>query len=185
MIRVLAISGSLRAASANGAVVEALALLPTAAAEVSIYRGLADLPPFNPDWDTEPPPAPVAQWRTALQACDAVVISSPEYAHGVPGTLKNALDWIVGSGELIDKPVALLNTSAHATIAQASLAKTLTVMSARVIREASITVPLAGRGLDARKILADRDLSTALGGALAALALAATPAPNGGLIRGE
>jgi chromate reductase, NAD(P)H dehydrogenase (quinone) len=141
--------------------------------EVSVYRGLAELPPFNPDLDGENPAAAVDDFRSALRRCDAVLISSPEYAHGVPGVLKNALDWIVGSGELIDKPVALLNASSRATHAQASLAETLTVMSARLIPEASITIPLAGTELDANGILADPAFSTALRSAVDSLALAA------------
>jgi len=61
----------------------------------------------------------------------------PEYAHGVPGVLKNGLDWVVGSGELVDKPVTLFNASPRGTYAQASLTETLTVMSAKVVPEAS------------------------------------------------
>ena len=87
-------------------------------------------------------------------------ISSPEYAHGVPGSLKNALDWIVGSGELVDKPVAMLNASRMATYAQASLRETITVMSARVIIEASLTIPIQGKHLDEAGIAADPQLSS-------------------------
>ena len=142
--------------------------------EILVYRGLADLPPFNPDVDKDGAPASVAAFRSHLMASDAVLISSPEYAHGVPGVLKNALDWIVGSGELIDKPIALINTSPHATHAQASLAETLTVMSGTLVREASITVPLSGRALDAAAISADAALSAALRRALQSLASAVT-----------
>ena len=112
----------------------------------------------------------VTRFRARLQACDAVLISSPEYAHGVPGVLKNALDWVVASGELIDKPVALINTSARATHAWASLANTLSVMSARVVRDASITVSLDGRILDTYAIAADASIATALKSAICALA---------------
>ena len=172
-VRLLAISGSLRSASSNSAVVQAAAALSAADVEITVYRGLADLPPFNPDLDGDSPAAAVVEFRSALEACDAVLISSPEYAHGVPGVLKNALDWVVGSVELFDKPVALLNASPHSKYAQASLTETLTVMSARPIPEASITVPLAGRKLDASGILADEDLSTALRSAIGSLADAA------------
>jgi len=128
--------------------------------EMSIYRGLPELPPFNPDLDGDSTPQAVTTFRCRLQACDAVLISSPEYAHGVPGVLKNALDWVVGSGELIDKPVALIHASARATRAWASLAETLAVMSAHLILEASITVSLDGRTLDANGIVGDVGLST-------------------------
>ena len=118
----------------------------------------------------ETAPEAVARFRAALQACDAVLISSPEYAHGVPGVLKNALDWVVGSGELMDKPVALINTSARATHAWESLARTLLVMSARVLLDASITVPLGGRTPDAESIAADEAIAAPLRGAIAVLA---------------
>jgi chromate reductase len=172
-VRILAISGSLRRASSNSALVGAVARLAPDTVEVFIYRELEALPPFNPDFDDDNAPAAVARFRAALQACDAVLISSPEYAHGVPGVLKNALDWVVGSGELVDKPIALINTSPRATHAQASLAETLTVMSAHVITQASISVSVEGRSLDAIGIAADAERSNALRSAIEALVLAA------------
>jgi chromate reductase, NAD(P)H dehydrogenase (quinone) len=172
-VRGLAISGSLRRASSNSALIGAVARLAPGTVEMSIYRGLAEIPPFNPDLDGDNVPEAVTRFRAALQACDAVLISSPEYAHGVPGVLKNALDWVVGSGELANKPVALINASGRATHAWASLADTLAMMSAHVIVEASITVPLDGRRLDANGIVWDAELSTALRSAIEALAGAA------------
>jgi chromate reductase len=171
-LRILAISGSLRRASSNSALVEAAARLAPDYVEISIYRDLAELPPFNPDLDGSDgnAPAAVAAFRTSLEASAAILISSPEYAHGVPGVLKNALDWVVGSGELIDKPIALVNASARATLAWASLAETLTTMSARVIREASATIPLDGRTWSPDDILADAAIAPALRSAIHALA---------------
>jgi chromate reductase, NAD(P)H dehydrogenase (quinone) len=160
--RVLAISGSLRRTSSNSALIGAVAQLAPVGVEVSIYSELAELPPFNPDLDTQPAPGVINRFRAALQECDAVLISSPEYAHGVPGVLKNALDWVVSSGEFIDKPVAVVNASARATHAWASLQETLTTMSARVSRDASITVPLDGSGLDANAVANDARLSALL-----------------------
>jgi NAD(P)H-dependent FMN reductase len=165
-LRVLAICGSLRAASSNRALVEAATLLAPGGVEVSMYQQLDRLPAFNPDLDAEVPPPIVAEFRSALHNCDAVLISSPEYAHGVPGVLKNALDWVVSSGEFIDKPVAVVNASARATHAWRSLTETLTVMSARVIDDASITVPLDGKRLDGSGIAADADLAPLLMAAL-------------------
>ncbi len=180
-VRILAISGSLRRLSSNTALVGAVARLAPEIVEVSIYHGLADLPPFNPDIDDDHVPAAVATLRGRLQASDAVLISSPEYAHGVPGVLKNALDWVVGSGELVDKPIALINASGRATHAWVSLRETLTVISARVIVAASITIPLDGRRLDAAGIAGDAALSAALRFALDALAQAVSDAiPFGG-----
>jgi NAD(P)H-dependent FMN reductase len=184
-IRILAISGSLRRASSNTALVEAATRLAPDTVEISIFRDLDGLPFFNPDLDEENPPAAVRRFRDTLEGCDAVLLSSPEYAHGVPGVLKNALDWLVGSGELVEKPVALINASPRATHAWASLVETLTVMSARVIREASVTVPLQGRALDAAGIAADRALSMTLRSAIEALVRAAQePSPIAPIIGG-
>ena len=98
----LAISGSLRRDSSNSALVAAVARLAPDTVDVSTYGELEALPPFNPDRDGDDAPAEVARFRAALQRCDAVLISRPEYAHGVPGVLKNALDWVVGTGEFIE-----------------------------------------------------------------------------------
>ena len=168
-MRILAISGSLRAASSNTALVRAVAALSTDAIEVDVYDNLADVPPFNPDLaDAEVPPA-VAAFRGRLDCADAVLISSPEYAHGVSGVLKNALDWVVGSGELIDKPIGLVNTSPRATHAHAALAETLTVMSGRLIAGASIVVAVPN-GARAGDLAADIDLSAKLRAVVHALA---------------
>ena len=177
-VRVLAISGSLRQASSNSALVSAAVRVALVGIEVSVYGELAEVPPFNPDLDADPPPAGVARFRAALEACDAILICSPEYAHGVSGVLKNALDWVVSSGELIDKPIALINASARATIAYESLRETLTTMSGRVIEEASVTIPLDGLKSDATSIAQDVHLSGLLKSSLTALARAGRVGPG-------
>lgn len=160
--RLLAISGSLRSGSVNASVVRAVVALAPEWMTVSVFAGLADLPPFNPDHDLDPPHAAVATFRAALSVSDVVLICTPEYAHGVPGVLKNALDWVVGSGELIDKPVVLINASPRATHAYASLRETLTVMSAIVVREESIAMTMPGRTVDAAALCADAAVAGAL-----------------------
>lgn len=161
-MQILAISGSLRAVSSNTAVLYAAAILAPTGVTITIYSGLADLPHFNPDIDVYPAPDSVASFREQLKKSDGVLISSPEYAHGVPGSMKNALDWLVGSGELVGKPVALINTSPRATIALASLTEILTVMSARIIEKANITLPIAGSRLDEVGITAHPEISHSL-----------------------
>ena len=174
-MRILAISGSLRAVSSNSAALRALQLLAPPGVEVVSYQGLDTLPHFNPDLDSEQapatPPAAVLDLRRRVGRCDALIISSPEYAHGVAGSLKNALDWLVSCSEFPDKPVALINTSPHASHAQASLAETLVTMSARLVREACVTLSLPGRKLDGAGIAADAELAATLSGALAAMLL--------------
>jgi NAD(P)H-dependent FMN reductase len=114
----------------------------------------------------------VLEYREQLRESDGVVIASPEYAHGVPGALKNALDWVVGSGELVYKPVSLINASPQSKFAFASLTETLTVMDARLVPGACLTVPLAGKKLDEAGIAAHPEIGPALRDALAALAQA-------------
>jgi chromate reductase len=171
-MRVLAISGSLRAASSNGALLDAAARLAPEGASVERYAGLGELPHFNPDLDGEAPPPAVAAWREALRACDAILLSSPEYVHGVPGSLKNALDWIVSSGEISGKPLALINTS-RSTFATPQLREILTTMEARFIEGASITLHLWTNRVDADAILGNARTAGALRSAVAALVASA------------
>jgi chromate reductase, NAD(P)H dehydrogenase (quinone) len=172
-LKILAISGSLRAGSSNTEVLQAIAALAPAGVQVVLYDGLAGLPHFNPDLDTGNPPSAVGDFRAQLISSDAVVISSPEYAHGVPGSLKNALDWLVRSGELYEKPVALINVSPRSTHAQASLVETLSTMTAKLIPDASVTIALPGRNLGGFAVTTDPDISRTLSLAVAALVVAA------------
>jgi NAD(P)H-dependent FMN reductase len=169
-MRLLAISGSLRRASSNTRLVEALTRLAPEGVEVAVYRGLRGLPHFDLDLDGESPPPQVAELRREVGVSAGLIICCPEYAHGVPGSLKNALDWLVPSVEFPGKPVALINTSPHARHAQAQLRETLTVMSGRVIDAASITVSLSDADLT---MVESRDLAATLRAALLALARAA------------
>jgi chromate reductase len=131
-MKIIAICGSLRSQSSNLALLRAATKIGQ---EVQIFEGLANLPHFNPDHDVEgatPPPA-VAELRAMLADADGILISSPEYAHGVPGSLKNALDWLVSDGALVDKPVALINASpVGGEFARDSLVETLRTMNWRV-----------------------------------------------------
>jgi chromate reductase, NAD(P)H dehydrogenase (quinone) len=163
----LAISGSLRAASSNSAVLGAFAEIAPSDVEMRVYDGLAGLPPFNPDLDTDKPPAAVLDLRGEIGACDGLLISSPEYAHGIPGVLKNALDWLVGSLEFPETLVALINPSPRSVHAQAQLREVLTTMSARLVEPACLTLDLHGRSLDAAGIAADASLCAQLCAALA------------------
>ena len=171
-MQILAISGSLRAASTNTTLLKAAAALVPEDVRLNLYHGLGDLPPFNPDLDKDPPQAAVADFRCQLRQSAGVIFSTPEYAHGVPGVLKNALDWVVASGELYNKPVALFSASPRAGYAQASLVEILTVMSARVVPEACVVAPLLGNHLHEHEIAAKPDLSRAVRSALTAFARA-------------
>jgi chromate reductase, NAD(P)H dehydrogenase (quinone) len=119
---------------------------------------LNDLPHFNPDLESTTIPA-VVDLNTQINWADGLLISTPEYAHGVPGVLKNALDWLVSSEDFVGKPIALWNTSPRATHAQADLIEILTTMAGRVISEASIAIPLMGKKLDVTGIIADQEMA--------------------------
>jgi NAD(P)H-dependent FMN reductase len=165
-VRLLAIPGSLRVASSNTMLLRAGAALAPENIEVIVYSALAGLPHFNPDLDTDSPPEAVAEFRSLVRESDGVLISSPEYAHGIPGALKNALDWLVGGTEAYGKPVALFHASPRGTYAQAALTETLTVMGAKLVPAASITVPLAGTKLDGASIVSDPNIADVIRAAL-------------------
>jgi chromate reductase, NAD(P)H dehydrogenase (quinone) len=167
--KVLAISGSLRAASSNTSILNAAQQLAPVNLEVVLFEGLAELPHFNPDLEPEPPAA-VLEFQQLLKTSSALIISSPEYAHGVPGSLKNALDWVVGSGELVGKPTALFGVTARGAFAQASLRETLTVMMANPIEGACIEIPLPSRNSTAAEIAKHLECSSLIKTALEALA---------------
>lgn len=181
-MKIVGISGSLRAGSSNAALLHAAAAVAPAGMDIVLYQDMGALPHFNPDLDgidAVPPPA-VAALRALLATADGVLISSPEYAHGVPGSLKNALDWIVSSGELVDKPVVLLNASpSGGEFAQAALLEILRTMSARVLVEASLVAPFVRKKLDPAGNVTDPEVARALGASLAALAAAITATDAG------
>jgi NAD(P)H-dependent FMN reductase len=138
---ILAVCGSLQRSSSNLALLRAAGTVVPAGAHYRIFEGLAALPAFNPD--DEPGDASVAAWRVALQQADGVLISTPEYAHGMPGALKNALDWVVGSGELVGKRTVLVSASPGMTggvRAQIQLVQVLSAMDVPVVE--TFTVPM-------------------------------------------
>ena len=169
LVHIFAISGSLRRGSLNSMLLRAVKQLAPSGINVDLYRGLGALPLFNPDLEALSAPPEVAELRSRIVSSHAVLIASPEYAHGVSGVLKNALDWMVGNDSFVGKPVGVLNASPRASIAQAALLETLTTMSARVIPEACITLAVLGSGLDEVGIVRHPEISAALLGALQAL----------------
>lgn len=178
-MRLLAVSGSLRAASINSALLRAAARLAPAGIEVQWCPDLGALPLFNPDLESDPPAA-VQQFRASVAQAPALLIASPEYAHGMTGTLKNALDWLVSFEPFACKPVAVLNASPRAHYADDALREVLTTMAAVIVEPASITLPLVGARLDEEGMVDTPAIATALRAALQALAdaaaVGATPA---------
>lgn len=139
------------------------------------FVDIEPLPHFNPDLDTGEPPAAVVQFRSQLAAADCVIFSTPEYVHSIPGALKDALDWLVSSAELFEKPVLLLNPSPNAGHrGQAALSHTLRIMTARVLEGASLTEPFVPRRMDTEELLADQQVRSRLRASVDALVAAVT-----------
>jgi NAD(P)H-dependent FMN reductase len=157
-VRLLVLSGSLRIGSLNSNLLRAAELLAPEGVRIEHYEALGSLPHFNPDL-TDTPPAPVLELFARIEQTDGLLISCPEYARGIPGSFKNALDWLVASSCFPDKPVALFNASPRASDAQAALRLVLRTMSARLIDDACITVDLLSKRLDARGIAASPELA--------------------------
>ncbi|MEK7952060.1 NADPH-dependent FMN reductase [Luteolibacter soli] len=169
-LRVLTLCGSLRARSSNRAM---LLAYERAAPDMAFthYAGIGELPHFNPDLDGEgkPVPSEVAGLRDAVAGADALVISTPEYVHALPGAFKNALDWLVSDPAFIGKPVVILHRAHGSSWALESLREVLRTMSAEVIEDATALLPLETNQIDETAILARDDLRLLLLGSAAAL----------------
>jgi NAD(P)H-dependent FMN reductase len=106
-MRILGVCGSLQASSKNLALLNTAARSAPAGVRLALFDGLQDLPHFNPDMESTGVPESVRRWRQALAESDAILIASPEYGFSLPGALKNGIDWVIGSGELERKVVAI------------------------------------------------------------------------------
>ncbi len=174
-MKIVAISGSLRTASSNTALVRAALASAPPGIESALYDSLASLPHFSPELDGAAAPASVRDFRALMASADGVFLCTPEYAYGIPGSLKNALDWLVTSGELWRKPVAVLSASPSSlggAKAHASLCLTLSALEAEVASAASLQIPFVSTKLNTEKEVSDPATLAALTASLAALAAA-------------
>lgn len=163
-LQLLAISGSLRKASYNLTSLQALKLISANYIDINIVS-LENLPLFNPDKEGDNIAAVLAL-KDNIKQSDGLIIASPEYAHGISGVLKNALDWLVSGEEFINLPIMLINTSPRASHAQLMLREVLVTMSANIIEKATLTIPLLGSNKEKQDIIADPTLSSQLDAAL-------------------
>jgi chromate reductase len=154
-VKILAISGSLRANSSATSVLHHVGALMPANVEFNIYKGLSTLPHFDDSYNV---PREVRKFRELTAESDGIFICTPEYAFGVPGSLKNALDWIVSSGEITYKPVALITAASVGKNAHASLLLTLSALTAKVKEEATLVIPFIRAKLNERGEI--KDLAT-------------------------
>jgi len=168
---VVLVTGSTRAGSTNTAALRTVAGLEVPGVLATVWERLADLPAFIPDDPAEPPPA-VSELRRLLAAADAVVFCTPEYAGTLPGSLKNAVDWLVGSGELYRKPVAWINVGApgRGTGAEATLSTVLGYVDADIIERACVRIPIGRHLVGADGTVHDPDARARLAAQLASVA---------------
>jgi NAD(P)H-dependent FMN reductase len=175
--KLLLISGSLRGGSTNSATLRTAAALAPTEIEAKTYDGMGRLPHFNPDDD----PADgfgldpeVAALRAALDAADALLISTPEYAGALPGSFKNLLDWSVGGGQMSGMPVAWINVSGAAAPsggadAHDSLRKVLGYTGSEIVEDAVLRLPLARGDVGEDGLIAPEEARAAIVGAIRAL----------------
>ncbi|OCX50630.1 flavoprotein [Mucilaginibacter sp. PPCGB 2223] len=166
---ILAISGSLRKNSSNGAIINALAAMAPEGVTVTVYEGLANLPHFDPGLDTGEPLAAVADLRKQISEADGVLICTPEYAFGIPAALKNALEWTVSSGEFVDKPTALITASSQGQHGHAALQLVLGAISAKLPEEAKLLIPFIRTRINAEGKVTDAEVLASLQSVLQAL----------------
>ncbi len=140
LLEILAICGSTRAASSNLHLIHAISELYKSKMTIRLLEGLTAIPHFNPDLDNDLPPEAVVDFRHQLMMADGILICTPEYAMGVPGTLKNAIDWTVSSMEFSRKPTALITASSLGEKGHASLLETLKVIEADISEDTQLVV---------------------------------------------
>jgi chromate reductase len=163
--RVLAISGSTRSDSSNHHLLQAIAHLTGSDFDWVFWKGLSDIPPFNPDEDKESDTAPgaVLAFRQLLRESDGVIICTPEYAHGVPGALKNAIDWTVSSADFSGKPTVLITASTDGKYGHAALLETLKVIEAKDIEQLQLLIPFVRTKISAGRIIDEKTLADVRG----------------------
>ena len=134
-MRILAICGSLQQKSSNLMLLQCAIANAPSGVEIELYDGLGDLPHFNPDLERDEASSAVSALRRAVAGADALLIAMPEYGHSLPGSLKNAVDWLIGTGELERKRVAITSAVAgplRGRLGLAALRTTLGAVSARI-----------------------------------------------------
>lgn len=155
-ISIIAVSGSLREKSTNTRLLQELGKLVAPGVSFTLYDGVEDLPQFNPDKESMMN-AHTAHWIKLVREADALVVSSPEYAHGIPGALKNALDWLVGGDGFIDKPFCLYRACPRPEFAPLALLEVLRTMSGQHVHESDVTINLRRNYENAGAILAENE----------------------------
>jgi chromate reductase len=163
--KIAAISGSIRKNSSNTAILKAVQAMAGDRADVILFEGLDKIPFFSPEKDTDEAPVAVSKLRKLLRESNSVVICTPEYAFGMPGVLKNALEWLVSSAELYGKPIATISASPTpmgGDKAHDSLRLVLSALGVDFIESGMLTIPAMRLKVNEQGRVIDRDLETSL-----------------------
>lgn len=147
-MRILGLCGSLRQRSLSSALLQAFRHRTPVGIGVDLFDRHGVLPLFSPDAEAAPPPDVRALW-SAVEDCRALLIVSPEYAHGITAVMKNQLDWLVGQVAVVGKPAAVVNPAYGSHHADAALREVLRTMSVRIVEPASVRIPVIGSGVGA------------------------------------
>ncbi|ALL08102.1 hypothetical protein AQ505_23045 [Pedobacter sp. PACM 27299] len=158
-INILAISGSTRKNSSNGNLIKAIAALTTDIFTIEIFEGIDMLPHFNPDLDygKVEEDLQVANFRRKISAADAILICTPEYAVGVPGSLKNAIDWTVSTMNFSKKPVALITASTAGSRGHQSLLGTLLIIESSITTDTQVLISSIQTKINSSLEITDRE----------------------------
>jgi chromate reductase, NAD(P)H dehydrogenase (quinone) len=154
MKTILAISGSTRIESTNRHLIKAIAGLMKEFFTILPYERISLLPHFNPD-QIDDAGSEVNLFRELIRKSDAILICTPEYAHGVPGSLKNAIDWTVGTGDFSGKIIMLITASSDGKFAHSGLLETLHVIEAVVPPDIQLLIPFAKTKIHQNGIITD------------------------------
>jgi chromate reductase len=160
--KVLAISGSTRQQSSNHGLLKAIGEMMAERLDITIFRSVADLPHFDPDRNLDHIPDEVVAFRSRLRAADGVIICTPEYAHGVPGSLKNAIDWTVSSSDFSHKPTVLITASSDGRFGHQALLETLRVIEAKEVDQLQLLIQFIKTKVDGAGKIIHEDTRTAV-----------------------
>jgi NAD(P)H-dependent FMN reductase len=173
-MNLLLVSGSTRAASTNTAVLRTAQAVAPADVTTTLYGELSELPAFNPDDDRPPLHPTVSRLRAEIEAADALLFCTPEYAGALPGSFKNLLDWTVGGIGMDGKPVAWINVSSVAAPtggadAHASLAKVLGYVNAHIVEAACTRLPMTRQSVGPDGLVSDPEVRAGIAATIDAL----------------
>lgn len=138
--KILAISGSTRSHSVNLHILQAIAAMYAAKAEFVIFNAIDQLPHFNPDLDQEPFPPTVIALRKKIEEADGVLICTPEYVYSLPGSLKNAVEWMVSTTLFTNKPAALITAASSGQKAHEALNLLMRTLGVKLAENGSLLI---------------------------------------------